>query len=98
MTIAELTALLIAIGSMPVLLKIIDWFKATRSGRAQAEKINNRNALGRLVKAEEESEFQTEWRRIISEHASTVRRIALDWGVPEHVLPDWPKPPERIRV
>ena len=95
MSVQELVAVVIALGSMPALLKLIDWAKATKSGRAHAERERNRNALGRLVEAEDEAEFQTEWRRIISEHASHVRRLAIEWGVPEHVLPKWPNPPTR---
>ena len=95
MTVQELTALVIALGSAPVILKAIDGYKAWKSGQAHREKQTNRNALGRLIEAEDETEFQTEWRRIISEHAAKVRRIAIDWGVPENALPEWPKPPIR---
>jgi len=98
MSVQEVVAFVVAIGSMPAILKLIDWAKATKSGRAHAERERNRNALGRLVEAEDEAEFQTEWRRIISEHASHVRRIAIEWGVPENKLPQWPKPPTRAKA
>lgn len=90
MSVTELTALVIALGSMPVLSKIIDAIKAWRSGRAIAEKMQNRNALGRLVAAEDRADEESAYRRIMAEHASTLRRLLIEWGYPENKLPPWP--------
>ena len=83
MTIEQITALLIAIGSMPILNKIIDVWKAHRTGRAQTEKQENRNALGRLVAAEELNER-------LRQYASTLRELLIEWGYPPDKLPKWP--------
>jgi len=83
MTVEQLTALVIALGSAPVVLKLIDWFKATRSGRAQAEKRSNRMALNQL-------EEEMTYRRIMQEYASQLRRLLIDMGFPEDKLPAWP--------
>lgn len=98
MTVEQLTALVIALGSAPVVLKLIDWAKATRSGRANAEKQRNRNALGRLVEAEEKAEDEATYRRIIQEYASELRRLLIDWGYPKERLPDYPVRPVRDKV
>lgn len=90
MSVTELTALVIALGSMPVLLKIIDAIRAWRSGRAQAEKMQNRNALGRLVAAEDRADEEAAFRRIVQEYASSLRRLLVEWGYPEEKLPPFP--------
>ena len=78
-----LTALLIAIGGVPAIIKLLDWFKATKSGRASAEKRRNRMALNEL---EETSEYL----RIMQEYASRLRRILIELGIPEDRIPTWP--------
>lgn len=99
MTTAEWIVAIVGPAGLAALIpRAMKEFRAWRSGRAEDEKRANRSALGRLVEAETETEFQTEWRRLLSEHAAHVRRIAIDWGVPENVLPEWPKPPARQKV
>jgi len=90
MTVEQLTALVIAIGSAPVVMKTIDWIKAVRTGKAREEKANNRNALGRLVAAEDRADMEASYRRVMQEYASQLRRLLVEWGYPEDKLPQWP--------
>jgi hypothetical protein len=93
MTVAELTALVIAVGSAPVILKVIDWVKATRSGRAIREKAENRSALARLVDAEYERDDEANFRRRIEEWAGGLVYMLRQIGVPDDKIP--PKPQRR---
>jgi len=90
MSAAEITALVIALGSAPLLMEAIKGFKAWKSGRAREERANNRNALGRLVKAEERADNEASYRRKMQEYASSLRRILVELGYPEDKLPPWP--------
>lgn len=96
MTAAELTALVIAVGSAPVIIKILDWIKATRSGRALREKAENRSALSRLVDAEEERDEEANFRRRIEEWAGGLVYMLKQIGVPTEQIP--PKPERRRTV
>jgi len=83
MSIEALTALVLAVGGIPAILKLADWIKATRSGKATAEKQRNRMALNQL-------EEEMSYRRIMQEYASKLRRMLIDLGVPEDRIPAWP--------
>jgi len=83
MTVEHLTALVLAVGGVPAVIKLLDWFKAIRSGRAREEKQRNRLALSQL---EEEMTF----RRRLQEHISVLRRLLIDMGFPEDKLPTLP--------
>lgn len=92
MSVAEwIVAIIGPAGVAALIPRAMKEYREIKNGNANREKQANRMALG-------EAEFQTEWRRILSEHAATVRRIALNWGVPENVLPEWPKPPTRQKA
>jgi len=83
MTIEQLTALVLALGIGPIALKLIDWVKALRSGKAASEKQRNRMALSQL-------EEEMSYRRVMQEYASKLRRMLIDLGIPEDKIPEWP--------
>jgi hypothetical protein len=83
MTVEQLTALVLALGVGPITLKLIDWIKAIRSGKAADERRRNRMALNQL-------ENEMSYRRILEEYASRLRRLLIDIGFPEDKIPDWP--------
>lgn len=91
MTAAELTALVIAFGSAPVILKLIDWIKAVRSGRALREKAENRSALAQLVDAKEERDEEANFRRRIEEWAGGLVYMLTQIGVPREQIPAKPE-------
>ncbi|WP_460690211.1 hypothetical protein [Nesterenkonia suensis] len=73
-----------------------------RSGKAQAERRRNNDlkatadqAAAARAHAEALRDWEATRRRQIAEHASHLRRIALEHGVPLHELPPFPAPPER---
>lgn len=83
MTVEQLTALVLALGIGPIVLKLIDWVKAIRSGKAADEKQRNRMALSQL-------EEEMTYRRVMQEYASRLRRLLIDIGFPEDKIPEWP--------
>jgi hypothetical protein len=83
MTVEQLTALVLALGVGPIALKLIDWIKAIRSGKAASEKQRNRMALNQL-------EEEMSYRRVMQEYASRLRRMLIDLGIPEEHIPEWP--------
>ena len=83
MSVEQITALVLAVGVGPIALKLIDWFKALRSGKARDEKQRNRMALGQL-------EEEMSYRRVMQEYASKLRRMLIDLGIPEERIPEWP--------
>jgi hypothetical protein len=98
MSIAELVSILLAIGAAPLLMEAVRGFKGWRSGRAQAEKSNNRNALGRLVAAEERADAEMSFRRAWQEQCSRLKRILIELGYPEDKLPADPIKPSRVKA
>lgn len=98
MNVAEITALVIALGSAPLLVEVVKGIRGWRSGRAAAEKQNNRNALGRLVAAEERADAEASFRRAVQEYAARLRRILVQLGYPDDKLPNEPTKPSRVRA
>jgi len=84
------TALLGAGGLSLIIPKVIDGLRAWRSGRAAAEKVNNRSLLSRLTDAEARAEAEAGFRRKLEEYAGTLRLLLVNAGVPAHKLPPWP--------
>jgi hypothetical protein len=80
---ATLTALVLALGGVPAIIKLLDWFRALKSGKARTEKERNRMALNQL-------EEEMSYRRVMQEYASKLRRMLIDFGVPEDKIPEWP--------
>lgn len=89
--ITAITALIVAITGPAIVPKIIDAYKAGKSGKAARQKAENRSALGRLVEAELDLEDEREYRRAWEDFAGTLRWMLKQLGVPEDKLPPWPQ-------
>jgi hypothetical protein len=84
------TALLGAGGLSLIIPKVIDGLRAWKSGRAAAEKVNNRSLLARLTDAEARAEAEAGFRRKLEEYAGALRLLLINAGVPAEKLPPWP--------
>ena len=89
--IAAAAGLLTAAGAM--VKQSVDGWRAVRSGRARDEQVRNRTLLERVNAAEDEADREGAYRRVISEYASALRRLLIDHGVPESLIPPWPPRP-----
>lgn len=89
--IAAAAGLLTAAGAM--VKQSVEGWRAVRSGKARDERVRNRTLLERVAAAEDEADREGAYRRVISEYASTLRRLLIDHGVPEHLIPPWPQRP-----
>ena len=83
MTPEHVTALVLALGGATIIPKIIEGWRASKSGEARAEKARHRMFLN-------EAEETTSYLRVMQEHAAELRRILIDWGFPKEQLPPWP--------
>jgi hypothetical protein len=87
----EVITALLGVGGLSVILpKIIDGLRAWKSGRAMAEKVNNRSLLSRLTDAEARAEAEAGFRRKLEEYAGTLRLLLVNAGFPAEKLPPWP--------
>lgn len=98
MNVETVTAIIAALGGPVLIVKIIDVYKAVRSGRAAREKAENRSALGRLADAEERADDEAAFRRRMEEYASGLRRMLIQMGVPEGKLPTWPERKTKVNA
>jgi hypothetical protein len=87
----EVITALLGVGGLSVILpKLIDGLRAWRSGRAAAEKVNNRSLLSRLTDAEARAEAEAGFRRKLEEYAGALRLLLVQAGIPAEKLPPWP--------
>lgn len=64
---------------------------SAREGKRRADIVQQRDeAIVRAEKAEERADAEAADRRRYAEHASSIRRIAIDHGVPEALFPAFP--------
>lgn len=91
-----LTALLGAGGVAALVPKLVDGLKSWRSGRAEAEKLNNLSLAERLALAEGRLELEIYRRRAMEEYAAGLRRLLIEeCGYEAGRLPAWPsRPPD----
>lgn len=90
MTPEMLTAILGVGGLAAILPKLFEGLAAWRSGRAAAEKGNNRTILERLTSAERRAEAEAEFRRMLEDYASSLRVMLISSGIPADKIPSWP--------
>ena len=90
---------LTAIGAMTK--QLVDGWRAMRSGKARDERVKNRTLLDRMQAAECDADearriadVEASYRRVLSEYASALRRLLIEHGVPERIIPPWPARPE----
>ena len=87
----EMITAIIGVGGLGMIIpKIIDGLRAWKSGRAAAEKVNNRSLLARLTDAEARAEAEAGFRRKLEEYAGALRLLLINAGVPAEKLPPWP--------
>lgn len=88
----ELIIALLGTGGLAVVVpKIFDGVKAWQSGRAAREKAENRSALYRLTRAEEERDEEANFRRRVEEWAGRLVYMLVQMGVPVDQLPARPE-------
>lgn len=85
-----ITGIIIALGGASLIPKAIEGYKAVKNGQAQREKAENRNALGRMVEAEERADNEASFRYALQEYAARLRLMLVQMGMPEDKLPPWP--------
>lgn len=91
MNVETVTAIIAALGGPVIIIKAIDVYKATKSGRAAREKAENRSALGRLAISEERADDEANWRRAIEEWAGELVYLLKQIGFPEDKIPVKPR-------
>jgi len=91
-----LTALVAALGLPVIVPKLIDGYKAWRSGRAQQEKTENRSLLARVIDAEKQIDVERQLRRAWEEFAGRLRYMLTQLGVPDDKLPEEPSRKGRV--
>ena len=94
--ITAITALIVAITGPAIIPKVIDAYKAGRSGKAARQKAENRSALGRMVELEDELEDERDYRRAWEDFAGTLRWMLKQLGVAENKIPPWPQRKKRV--
>ncbi len=95
MTLAEVAALITALGGGAIIPLIGQAIRRHYTGRAGRE----RSRIDELVRAracaERDRDHQAKWRRILQEYASQLRSILIERGVPASDLPPVPSEPRR---
>ena len=93
-----LIAAIIGAGGLAALVpQIFSGVRGLLDGHHAREKAENVDALAQRDRAILERDRADRCRRVMVEHAATVRRIAIEHGIGQH-LPPWPgenKPPEK---
>lgn len=85
----------IAVGGSGFLTVGIQELGKWRSGQAEEERQENLTLAQKAELAEAWREHEATYRRLISEHCSHVRRIAIEYGAPLEIIGAWPKPPDK---
>lgn len=83
----EITAILTALGVGGALPTLAKGAISHYTGRAEKERATIRSVT-------RDHDAEATYRRLVAEHASQVRRIAIDHGVPVEQLPPWPTRPD----
>lgn len=79
-------AVAVALGVRELLPGFVAWL----TGRAGREKARVQELIDERDTAENERDEEAAYRRKVEEMASTLRRLALEAGVPTDELPAWP--------
>lgn len=88
-----LIAAILGAGGLTVLVpQLITGIRGVIDGHHAQEKAENVDALAQRDAAIRERDRADRCRRVMAEHAATVRRIAIEHGIGQH-LPPWPGEP-----
>ena len=88
-----LIAAILGAGGLTVLVpQLITGIRGMIDGHHAQEKAENVDALAQRDAAIRERDRADRCRRVLEEHAATVRRIAIEHGL-GHLLPPWPAEP-----
>ncbi|MGV2950898.1 hypothetical protein ACNPM8_01780 [Glutamicibacter sp. AGC46] len=71
-----------------------EWTKY-RSGRADEERQENLTLAQKAQQSEAWREYEATYRRLIMEHCSHVRRVAIEYGAPIERIGTWPSEPTK---
>lgn len=83
-----------ALGGGMTLQELIKAIGRHRTGKAQSERVGNKNLLARARYAEALYQYERDFRIQVQDAASVWRRLALEHGVPSELIGPWPVPPE----
>lgn len=86
-SLAGVAAIITALGGGVALRSLAGGIVSHYTGRAERE----RTTIQSATRARDD---EATYRRMVAEHASQVRRIAIDHGVPVEQLPPWPRRPD----
>jgi len=81
-----ITAIAAALGVREAIHWLIRW----AAGSAGREKSRFRILSGERDAAEKERDAEAAYRRIVQEHASYLRSLLIEHGVPPDKIPPWP--------
>lgn len=84
-----------AVGGTGFFTVAVQEFGKWRSGRAAEERTENKDLKSTTELAVEVRDWADDCRRIIADKAAKWRRIAVEHGVPEETLGDWPHLPPK---
>lgn len=87
-----------AAGGGGILTVAVQEFGKWRSGQAEEERQENLSLTKRTELAEAWREYESTYRRIISEYCSKLRRKLFELGATDEQVGDWPTPPDKPQL
>ena len=97
MTPEQIATVITAAGVPLIIRELIAGWRASRSGRAAAEKTRNRTAIeeaaraeARMDAAEARADAEASRRRLWEDYAGELRWLLLQCGMPAHKVTAWP--------
>lgn len=87
-----------AVGGSGLFTVAIQEFGKWRSGQAAEERQENLSLAKRTELAEAWREYESTYRRKISEYCSKLRRKLFELGATDEQVGDWPTPPDKPQL
>lgn len=85
----------VAVGGSGFFTVGVQEFGKWRSGRADEERQENLTLAQKADYADALRDYEAAYRRIIAEHCSHVRRVAIEHGATIDQIGTWPTPPTK---
>lgn len=86
-------SLIAALGGGLTVREVVGAIGRSKSGKMKAERVQSKSLIARTRYAEAIAEYERSYRVSIQDHASTCRRIAIEYGADVSELGPWPLPP-----
>jgi len=86
-------SLIAALGGGLTVREVVGAIGRSKSGKMQTERVQSKSLIARTRYAEAIAEYERNYRVTIQDHASTCRRIAIEYGADVAELGPWPLPP-----